>query len=174
MEATKCCPYCAEEILAAAVKCKHCKSNIDIPSAIPPAPEGAQLRAWQRPVGCGTILGLLCLTIAGMWMTGAFDGPKAASVVSPSATNDVNSRNYADQAAQFRAEAERIARGAGPNDNESSAAAPDPQKNSASEPVTATAPRVLVPTLPDSTQPITAPQNPAGKSRIEDQGAELF
>jgi hypothetical protein len=174
MEATKRCPYCAEEILAAAVKCKHCNSNIDIPSAIPQAPEGAQLRAWQRSVGRGMILSLLCLTMAGMWLAGAFDRPKATNVVSPSATHDANIRNYVDQAAQFRAEAERIARGAGPKDNESSAPPPDPQNNSASERVTAIAPRALVPTLRDSKQPITAPQNSVGTSRIEGQGTEFF
>ena len=36
-EDTKACPFCGEQILAVAIKCKHCGSNIDTnPAAVPP------------------------------------------------------------------------------------------------------------------------------------------
>jgi hypothetical protein len=37
MEEMKRCPFCAEEILAAAVKCKHCGSNLSDSAVAPPA-----------------------------------------------------------------------------------------------------------------------------------------
>jgi hypothetical protein len=38
MEPTKRCPHCAEEILAAAIKCKHCQSGLGPPTGKNPAP----------------------------------------------------------------------------------------------------------------------------------------
>jgi hypothetical protein len=74
------CPFCAEEILAAAIKCKHCGSRLDSPEATPDAQSAAPpTSVWKRPVGNGSIFGLLSLVIAGMWMAGAFDSPKATS-----------------------------------------------------------------------------------------------
>ena len=32
MNETKACPYCSEQVLATAIKCKHCGSSIDGPS----------------------------------------------------------------------------------------------------------------------------------------------
>jgi uncharacterized protein (DUF983 family) len=37
-EATKRCPFCAEEILAVAKKCKHCGSMLDESAAAPSKP----------------------------------------------------------------------------------------------------------------------------------------
>lgn len=40
--ATRACPFCAEDILAAAVKCKHCGSDVSMHPAAPmPAPQAA-------------------------------------------------------------------------------------------------------------------------------------
>lgn len=48
MEPTTRCPYCAEEILAAAVKCKHCQSDFATPAthelALPMHPESIAIR----------------------------------------------------------------------------------------------------------------------------------
>jgi hypothetical protein len=55
MEPIRRCPYCAEEILIAAVKCKHCQSELALASApalpetreleLPPHPESIAIRA---------------------------------------------------------------------------------------------------------------------------------
>ena len=47
MSDTKLCPYCSEEIKAAAIKCKHCGERLDLSS--PPSPGEAP--ATQAPVG---------------------------------------------------------------------------------------------------------------------------
>src|ERR1700730_5573145 len=49
MDSTKRCPHCAEEILAAAMKCKHCKSDLVVHLSseleLPPHPESIAIRA---------------------------------------------------------------------------------------------------------------------------------
>jgi hypothetical protein len=48
MDATKRCPYCGEEILAVAIKCKHCGSSLSgdgtspKPPPVAPSPDGAR------------------------------------------------------------------------------------------------------------------------------------
>jgi hypothetical protein len=63
MDATKRCPFCAEEILSAAIRCKHCKSDLS---------ERAETKqvvsARPRAIWIGRILGILGLTIFGIWL----------------------------------------------------------------------------------------------------------
>jgi hypothetical protein len=169
MEATKRCPYCAEEILAAAVRCKHCKSDLHNPSIAQPVPEAPQLRQpGQRAAGCGAILGLLCISIAGMWLFGAFDGPKASTVVAPPATTDATARDDGDQAALFRAEAERVILQAKLKDSESRPPAPSQ---------TTTAPARTPPAATLTQQPAKPPEpNPPARELeavIEFDGSHL-
>jgi len=49
-QATKRCPFCGEEILAVAKKCKHCKSYLD-PSIAPRAPAPGAVDRMLMPVG---------------------------------------------------------------------------------------------------------------------------
>jgi hypothetical protein len=82
MEPTKRCPYCAEEILAAAIKCKHCGSNLSKPD-VPPAPTSAPtpLSSWKRPLGATeSIVGIIGTAIFFMWLAGTFDSTKVPSV----------------------------------------------------------------------------------------------
>src|SRR5262245_10031352 len=48
VEAMKRCPFCAEEILAAAVKCKHCGSTLPGPDAAPPARPLGLIGTWRE------------------------------------------------------------------------------------------------------------------------------
>jgi hypothetical protein len=59
---TKRCPFCAEEILAAALKCKHCGSVLEAPAQSEPS-------VWKRDISMGKLLGSLLL-LAGL--CGAF------------------------------------------------------------------------------------------------------
>jgi tRNA_anti-like len=70
------------------------------------------LSLWKQPVETKSIFGILGVAIFLMWIFGTFDAPKATNFVVPPATNGANPGNEGDQAAQFRAEAERIASGA--------------------------------------------------------------
>ena len=59
MEDTKRCPYCGEEILSVAVKCKHCGSMLASPPAGTPStvPPGTSAPAWIAgavTIPCGT------------------------------------------------------------------------------------------------------------------------
>jgi hypothetical protein len=157
------CPFCAEEILTAAIKCKHCGSSLD-KAPLPPPPAAPLSSIWKRPVEITPIFGILGVAVILMWMFGVFDAPEATSVVAPSVTNGANSRNDGDQAAQFRAEVERIATGAEPKDNGTSLPTPAAEID-APEPVAATAPiAVHAPTHSRSSVP--APPAPSIKRLI--------
>jgi hypothetical protein len=55
---TKRCPFCAEEILAAAIKCKHCNSMLNAPPGPPrtgPMPPRKTTRGYNTPRLLGAI-----------------------------------------------------------------------------------------------------------------------
>jgi uncharacterized protein YecT (DUF1311 family) len=62
MEATKRCPYCGEEILAAAIKCKHCKSDLskgEQPATSPAPPTKPLIDNSVKVLGAVVISGLI-------------------------------------------------------------------------------------------------------------------
>jgi hypothetical protein len=66
--ATKPCPFCAEEILVAAIKCKHCGSTLNASTAMPnPAPAARQTNAQRPTLGRDSIFALLVIGVATWW-----------------------------------------------------------------------------------------------------------
>jgi hypothetical protein len=67
-QATKPCPFCAEEILIAATKCKHCGSTLNASTAslIPPTAVG-QTNAKKFTLGQDSIFALFVIGVATLW-----------------------------------------------------------------------------------------------------------
>jgi hypothetical protein len=75
----KLCPFCAEPIKSAAVRCKHCQADLSKKIVIP---EGQVLRSDKKPGTAGkialwTVLVVL-LAIGGLMVIGAASGPPSA------------------------------------------------------------------------------------------------
>jgi hypothetical protein len=63
MDATKRCPFCAEEILSAAIRCKHCKSDLSARTETE-----REASPGPKAIWIGRILGIVGLTIFGIWL----------------------------------------------------------------------------------------------------------
>jgi hypothetical protein len=86
-ERIKRCSFCAEEILVAAIKCKHCGSNlVESARTTTPPPTAPAPSIWRQPVGRSqSIFGVFGAALVIAWMAGAFNSPQTATVSAASA-----------------------------------------------------------------------------------------
>lgn len=78
-EATKRCPFCGEEILAVAKKCKHCQSDLSANEKLSYADQKAKNDLWARKIATWFVI----LFIAGVWATIHFSDSSDAPSASP-------------------------------------------------------------------------------------------
>jgi hypothetical protein len=84
---TKSCPYCGEQILAVAVKCKHCGSYVGEKAAKPRQPsgdapsQGVPMRVWAIVGGAVAIVVIVPIVIILVWVM--WGGGSAPSVAPP-------------------------------------------------------------------------------------------
>jgi predicted RNA-binding Zn-ribbon protein involved in translation (DUF1610 family) len=69
---TKACPDCGEEILAVAIKCKHCGSNLDAKPAEPPhgSATGTSEAPWRPLLGLLAVGGAIVCVAVLVWLCG--------------------------------------------------------------------------------------------------------
>lgn len=75
---TRPCPFCAEEIQAAAVKCKHCQSGVEPLPAAEQATSGRVVGGTMEDYKRGAGLVLLCVIVV---LVGAAMGNEAGKVL---------------------------------------------------------------------------------------------
>lgn len=107
MDATKCCPFCAEEILSAAIKCKHCGSNLTGGLPAPTAELGKKKSSAIVRYGGGFLLVCVALAIYGSFNSSPDTGTPtdtasaAMSASQPSASPQAQRSVYKTTAGQL-------------------------------------------------------------------------
>lgn len=100
METTKRCPFCAEEILAAAIKCKHCRSSLSGDPPEQPTKPPVKTRPVFKLIG-SLLLVLFVIAIIGSF----FDNPGNLT-----AGNSTEESQLGDQAEAYRTTAVQLFR----------------------------------------------------------------